>query len=116
VKRFSRFLLILVVATLPLRGIAAAWGPPHSALASAPAEAVVAHEGCHQGMQDEGGSAPVSEAACGHCAACPVGAPALPGSLPVLSSELPGGLSIPFLDRRVRAHVPERLDRPPLSA
>jgi len=112
VKLITRLLLILVLATLPLRGVAAAWGPAHGASA----EIVVAHEGCHEGQQKqvEDGE-PALEASCGHCAACPVGAPALPGLLPVLSSETPGGLSIPFLDRRVRAYVPERLDRPPLA-
>lgn len=111
VKAFARLLLILAMAALPLRGVAVAWGPPHGM------EAGAGHEGCldtMQGMQ-QGAGGPAEEPASGHCAACPIGAPALPAALVFDAAAAASSFAIPFTDRHTRAPVPVRLERPPLA-
>lgn len=107
-------LLIAALACLPLRGVAAAWGPPHGM------EVGAGHEGCHesmqasQDMQHDAGD-PAEESMGGHCAACPIGVPALPAALVFDAAAAASSFAIPFTERRSRAPVPARLERPPLS-
>lgn len=108
-KRLGRFLLIIALLALPLRGMAAVWVPQFVGAA-----AEMSHAGCHEGMQEDADDR-LAYSSCGHCAACPIGAPALPGSLATVFAIPANAVSIPFLDRRVQVYVPERLDRPPLS-
>jgi len=111
VKEFARLLLILAMVALPLRGLAVAWGPSHGM------EAGSGHEGCLETIQGELQDAgdPAEVPSSGHCAACPIGAPALPAALLFDASAAASSFAIPFTDRRTLAPVPVRLERPPLA-
>jgi hypothetical protein len=117
-SRFARAVLILLLAALPLRGMAgvaaALCGPQHHA----PAAMEMPHHGCEEGAahapaQDDSGS-PV-ETACSHCAACSVGSPAVPVVAAVQFPAHAGEPAIPYLHHLQLGYVSERLDRPPLA-
>lgn len=118
-RQLSRIVLVLLLAALPLRGMAAvvaelcgpgqgaAMAQDHGCCAEGEAHAAGAHHG------DDEHSA---EGSCSHCAACSVGAPVVSEAASLLSDALPGVAAIPFRDRVAPSFVPEVLDRPPLAS
>ena len=118
-KRLSAIVLVLMLAALPLRGVAAViadlCGPQHSAAAmQASHECCDGAEAPDHGKSHHDGQGQ-AEGSCSHCAACSVGASAVSDAAIPVTFALPHGAPIPFADRRVPAGVTERLDRPPLS-
>ena len=116
-RAFTRLLMAILLVTLPLRGIASALLP---ACATDDAPAVAAsHDGCSGHGSQSGpageGKAPVDHSAhCSHCVACSGVAPMPLASLtPALAAT---AVAIPFRDHPASGFVPDRLDRPPLSA
>ncbi|MFM9884380.1 MAG: hypothetical protein ACKVQT_15245 [Burkholderiales bacterium] len=132
-RRLSRFLLILILtASLPVRGYAASIMMVCGASGQAAAEhsfdagashhqaghAEHSHDGAHQhahgdpaadtGIEDH------DAATCSACGVCCAGV--LPASAPAVSPN--GAVSsgpIAFFDRRFIGFIPAGLDRPPLS-
>jgi hypothetical protein len=112
VSRLSRIVLVLMLAALPLRGmagvVAAYCGPQHDA----PAQVQAGHECCEEGAAHD--DAPRST--CSHCAACSVGAPMVSDLFAGVALAAAGAALIPFQLRRVPGALPHRLDRPPLAS
>lgn len=112
-RKFAHLLLALLLVTLPLRGLASEWLPPCT---TDEAPVAAAHDGCpeHESSPAER-KAPADHAAhCSHCVACAGVAPMSNAALaPALAMP---ATAIPFHDRPCAGFVPERLDRPPLSA
>jgi len=118
-SRFGKLVLVVVLAVLPLRGMAAAVAMLCDLQPGAAVQAQASHE-CCEGMPTEPGAhhecgGDAVHGSCGHCATCSVGAfvPSLSTSA-VLSAPM-DTLSIPFLGRWVAGFVPELFDRPPLA-
>jgi hypothetical protein len=113
VSRLSRIVLVLMLAALPLRGMAAVvaafCGPQHEA----PAQVQAGHECCETGEHDAGDAA---KSTCSHCAACSVGAPMAPDQFAGVALPATGEGVIPFQLLRVPGALPDRLDRPPLHS
>ncbi len=118
-KRLSTIVLVLMLAALPLRGMAAViadlCAPPQTT------ETHAAHECCDEGdpqptTPHHGEHGQSDEGSCSHCAACSVGAPVVSdASVAVVALARPGAPAIAFSDRQVPAGIAERLDRPPLA-
>jgi hypothetical protein len=116
-KRLSAIILVLMLAALPLRGMAAViadlCGPQQGAAAQQSHECCDGAEaqaaGSHHGNQQNS-----ADGSCSHCAACSVGTPVLSEFKQALPEMIPATHAIPFSDRRVQGFVPEILDRPPL--
>ena len=110
-------LLIMLLATLPLRGYAgvltALCGPGHGGAAVAE-EHVHEHGGSQHHDDDSSTSLSQVASVCSICASCCASASLASEATRVAVSQSPGTSRIPFFDRRVSGFVPEHFDRPPL--
>jgi hypothetical protein len=115
-SRFAKVLLILMLAAIPLRGMAgvvSAFCEPqhHGAGQMTHAEC----DGCeHESTRDEE-LADGADAKCSHCSACSVGAPLVAESMHRITYAGSGAGPISFLDHSPPGRLPARLDRPPLA-
>lgn len=118
-KRLSTIVFVLMLAALPLRGMAVV-----IAELCVPPQAIdmhAAHECCddedpQHGASHHGDQGQSEDGSCSHCAACSVGAPVVSdASMAVVGLARPGASAIPFSDRQVPAGIAERRDRPPLA-
>ena len=116
-SRFAEAVLILMLAAIPLRGMAgviAAFCEPqhHGAGQMTHAEC----DGCehHATYHEEPGDDPTAK--CGHCSACSVNASLVSESALGIAYADSGASPISFLDRSLPGRLPARLDRPPLAS
>lgn len=116
---FRRFLLLLLIALLPLQGVAASF------MVKCPggmADSVMQADGmpCHEHGEDaavadsadnSGAStgSPLDQGCCHHLAA------AIPQAFPATGATLVHGQSYPAIAASYTDHLPDRLQRPPLS-
>ncbi|MEK6242965.1 MAG: hypothetical protein AABM33_00565 [Pseudomonadota bacterium] len=115
-SRFAKAVLILMLAAIPLRGMAgviSAFCEPqhHGAGQMTHAEC----DGCEHDATRHEEPGDDSNAKCGHCSACSVSAPLVSESARGISYAGSDTLPILFLDRGLPARFPERLERPPLA-
>jgi hypothetical protein len=115
-SRLAKAFLILLLAAMPLRGMAgviADFCEPqhHGAGQTTHAEC----DGCENDAAHNDEPGDDSNAKCGHCSACSVNASLVSESARVISYTGSGALPILFRDRSLAARFPERLDRPPLA-
>lgn len=114
-SRFAKAALILMLAAIPLRGMAgviAAFcdSQHHGAGQITHAEFVGAeHEATSHGEAGDG-----LDAKCSHCSACSVNSPLVSGPAHGIADAGSGALPISFLQRSVPGRLPAQLDRPPL--
>lgn len=116
-SRFAKALLILMLAAIPLRGmagvIAAFCEPQHHAAGQKN------HGECDSCERDavHHEEAPGDDASvkCGHCSACSVNASLVSEAARGIAIANPGELPILFRDRSLPVRFPERLERPPLA-
>ena len=120
--RISRILLLaLLLAALPLRGLAGDLAVPcdehHGGGAAVIHGHAQDHGGNHDGPGDHHGEVPAHAASvCSACASCCAGASLVPDS-PIVGLPPPASSDrIAFLPRRISGIVPEHLDRPPLAS
>lgn len=116
-------LVLLIVAAMPMRAFAAIGmavceahhlGAPEQAQFAAPVHGADHDHAVHdEPGSDEGTKATLS--VCSMCSGCCVGTSAAPDFARVVVVFEFRPDPIPFFDSRAPAHVPERLDRPPLS-
>lgn len=115
-SRFAKAVLILVLAAIPLRGMAGVI----SAFCETQHQGAVqmTHAECdscehdathHEETGDD------SNTKCGHCSACSVNASLVSESALGISFAGSGTLPILFLPRSLPVRFPERLERPPLA-
>ncbi|MSQ49056.1 MAG: hypothetical protein EXR30_01565 [Betaproteobacteria bacterium] len=115
-SRLAKVFLILLLAAIPLRGMAGVIGDfcqpqHHGAGQMANAECGgCEHNATHGEESDDGLSAK-----CSHCAACSIGALLVPESARGEFGAAAVALLVPFLDRTLPGRLPEQLDRPPLA-
>ena len=115
-SRFAKAVLILMLAAIPLRGMAgvvsAFWEPQqHDAGQMTHAEC----DGCEHDAAHHEESGDDSDAKSGHCSECSVSAPLVSESAHGISYAGSSALPILFLDRSLPARFLERLERPPLA-
>lgn len=119
-RRFATFLMVLVVALLPLRGMASLiadpCGPVHVHAPAAEAaephcheEAGTAHAAPQEGQHGD------PQVTCAHCATCCSLGTTLPSAASAGSGTVPGVERIPFRSRHAAGIFPPLLDRPPLA-
>jgi hypothetical protein len=115
-SRLAKALLILLLAAIPLRGMAGVIAdfcqPQHQGAVQ------MADAGCdsceHDGTQDEEPGNGL-DAKCSHCAACSVAVPVVSEFTRGTVHAAAGALLVPFRDRNLPGRLPGRLDRPPLA-
>jgi hypothetical protein len=120
---FRRFLLLLLIALLPLQGVAASFMGACAGMPAEPAALSVQmseHEmgvagsdmPCHEHASTDAGVTPAGQqdqGCCHHLAAAIPPTFSLPGTMPARGPAYPAMLSS-FTD-----HLPDRLQRPPLT-
>jgi len=118
---FRRFLLLLLIALLPMQGIAASFAVkcPEMAAESAmladamPCHAMDAMNGAQSGHEhgDDGmlTGNPLDQGCCHHLAV------AIPQSFSLPGATLVRGQAYPVIASSFSDHLPDRLQRPPLS-
>jgi len=114
---FKTLILLLMFATLPLRGyaaVAAELCAAHHGGVQAAHAAEHEHDSAHEQGGHDGDHAS-SASVCSHCAACSVGASLAPDSARAVAVFHAGADRIPFFGGRESGHVPEHVDRPPLA-
>jgi len=126
-RRLVILVMVLLVAALPLRGMAAFAADPcaghHGVAAGAIAPADAGH-GCDHAMEG-GPQAPVHTGhghddgngadSCAHCVACAAGCGLLVAITTFGAGIPPGVERIPFHPPYAGGHFPTLLDRPPLA-
>lgn len=121
-RRFVAFVMVLLIAALPLRGMASV-APDPCAAGHASGEPAAAHHGdcfgCDHAANDvdvpkhhDGGA---GADGCAHCAACAAGCGALYAPTSLETGSPPGSERIPFRPRHADGHFPTLPDRPPLA-
>jgi hypothetical protein len=111
-------LIVLLVAALPMRGIAGSLAAPCADHHGGVAVENHAHEeGGHHGHDSGSGDDQSLHTAssCGLCASCCAGAGLLSEAPRAAVLQASAAGPIPFRDRRAPGFVPDHLDRPPTS-
>ena len=125
-RRLVVLLMVVLVAALPLRGMAAFAGDPcggHHGVSSGVADDGHGAHGCDHAVNDlpapplaehghEGGNAADS---CAHCVACVAGCGPVVEMPAFHAGPLPGVERIPFRPAYAGGHFPALPDRPPLA-
>lgn len=109
-------IVLLIVATLPLRGYAAAAAELCAGQhGGAQSEHAADHDHSHDSTHDTGDADHSSTPSiCSHCASCSVGASLAPDSARRVTALAIGAGRIPFFDARKPGYVPDHPERPPL--
>lgn len=121
---FRRFLLLLLIALLPLQGIAASFAVKCAEMAGEPvaqADTMPCHEtgamdamdgalpGHAHGDNDMQAGNPLNQGCCHHLAV------AIPQNFPLPGATLVRGQAYPAIASSFSDHLPDRLQRPPLN-
>ena len=118
-RRLANVLIVLLVlASLPLRGYA---GVVMALCEAQHGGAPAAHDHVHaegeshdHGSPDSDGVTTHAASVCSLCASCCVNASLAPDAPQLPAFQATGADRIPFFDRQVPGFVPEQPDRPPL--
>jgi len=118
-NRLAKTVLILLLAAIPLRGMAgvvaalcdpASHGGTATHVSDADCDSCLESAGAHHEQDDSGTSK------CSHCAACSVSVPLVSQSTQSLIAAVSGTSPVTFFSRSLPVRPPGRLERPPLTS
>lgn len=118
-SRLAKAVLILLLAAIPLRGMAgvvaalcdpASHGGAAIQVSDADCDSCLESAGAHHEQDDSGMSK------CSHCAACSVSVPLVSQSVQGLIAAVSGESPVIFFSRTLPVRPPGRLERPPLTS